>query len=188
MKYMKLKVLLAVVFVLSVFIFYKPSRILIPEINGVDCVTKAICTDDISRLEEAEKLLMRSVVDIEERLGPLKNFPKVVFCATQQCLEKFGFKHSAATTIGRSGIVIGPRGWQPHYVKHEIIHYWQAEYIGVIKMRFVDDWLIEGMAYALSDDPRKQLEQPWQSYRERFTQWYKTIDQDNLVFAINQVL
>lgn len=186
MKYIKLMVLLLVVLIISVFIFYKPSRILIPEVNGVECVTKTICTDDISRLQEAENLLMRSVVDIEEILGPLKNFPKVVFCTTQHCLENFGFKRSAASTIGRTGIIIGPRGWQPHYVKHEIIHYWQAENIGVIKMLLVDDWLIEGMAYALSDDPRPELEQPWQSHRTKFTQWYKDIDQNNLVFAINQ--
>ena len=73
------------------------------------------------------------------------------------------------------------------YVKHEIIHYWQAENFGVIKMLFMDDWLIEGMAYSLSDDPRKKLEQPWQSHRTKFTQWYKSVDQDDLVFAIKQL-
>ena len=187
MKYIKLMVLLVVVSIISVFVFYKPARILIPEINRVECVTKAICIDDISRLQEAEKRLMRSVVDVEEKPGALTNFPKVVFCATRQCQESFGFRHSAASIIGRTGIIIGPRGWQPHYVKHEIIHYWQAENIGVIKMLLVDDWLIEGMAYALSDDPRSELEQPWQSYRTKFTQWYTDVDQNNLASAINRV-
>jgi len=54
-------------------------------------------------------------------------------------------------------------------------------------MLLMDDWLIEGMAYALSDDPRPELEQPWQSYRTKFTKWYKTVDQDTLVLAIKQL-
>ncbi len=92
-----------------------------------------------------------------------------------------------ARAVGKSALVIGPRGWKPHYVKHEIVHYWQAENIGIIKMLLMDDWLIEGMAYALSDDPRPELEQPWQSYRTKFTEWYTTVDQDTLVFAIKQL-
>ena len=89
---------------------------------------------------------------MEDVLGPLKNYPKAVFCATQECFETFGFKQAAASAVGKSALVIGLRGWKPHYIKHEIVHYWQAENIGIIKMLLMDDWLIEGMAYALSDD------------------------------------
>ena len=174
-------------FIIAVFIFYKPSRILIPEVNDVDCVTKILCLDDISRLHEADELVAGSIAAVENRLGSLNNHPKFVFCSTQRCFEQFGFKRAAAQTVGRSGIVIGPNGWKPHYVKHEIIHHWQAENIGVIKMHFVDDWLIEGMAYTLSDDPRKQLTQPWQAYREAFMQWYSRVDRVNLVTAINSI-
>lgn len=134
MKFIKWATLLALIFTVSTFIFYKPSRVLIPEMNGVNCATKSICIDDISRLEEAEALVARSVVEIENRLGPLQNYPKFVLCSAQRCFEKFGFKRAAAHAVGKSGIVIGPGGWMPHYVKHEIIHHWQAENIGVIKM------------------------------------------------------
>ena len=187
MKFMKWATFLAVILTVSTFIFYKPSRVLIPEMNGVDCATKSICIDDISRLEEAEELIAHAVIEMEDVLGQLKNYPKAVFCSTQECFEKFGFKHAAARAVGKSALVIGPRGWKPHYIKHEIVHYWQAENIGIIKMLLMDDWLIEGMAYALSDDPRPELEQPWQSYRTKFTEWYKTVDQDTLVLAIKQL-
>ncbi len=187
MKYFKWIMLLGVVLTLATFKFYKPSRILIPEVNDVACATTSICLDDMSRLQQAEELIARSVLEMEYKLGPLKNYPKVIFCATQACYESFGFKQAAAHAIGRSGIVIGPRGWQPHYVKHEIIHYWQAENIGVFRMLFEDDWLIEGMAYALSDDPRAELDQPWQSHKTKFAEWYSTIDHGNLLNAINSL-
>lgn len=187
MKYIKWAVAIAAFLIITVFVIYKPSRILIPEINGVECVTKAICIDDITRLEEAEVLVAASVVAIENDLGHLKNHPKFVLCSTQECYEKFGFKRAAAHAIGKSGIVIGPDGWLPHYVKHEIIHHWQAENIGIIRMHLVDEWLIEGMAYALSDDPRQELAPPWQAHRKKFFQWYNSIDQSNLVTAIHSM-
>jgi hypothetical protein len=188
MKPFKWVIFLSVIAVIATFIFYRPSRILIPEINNVACATTSICIDDMARLREAEDLMARSVIEVEDKLGPLKNYPKSVFCSTRECYESFGFKHAAAHAIGRSGIVIGPAGWQPHYVKHEIIHYWQAENIGVIRMLQVDDWIIEGMAYALSDDPRPELEQPWQSYRARFSDWYLTVDQPDMPLAIDALL
>jgi len=187
MKYIKWTLSIVALFILAVFVIYKPSRILIPEMNGVECVTQAICIDDTARLEEAEALVADAVIDIENTLGPLKNYPKFVLCSTQRCYEKFGFKRAAAHAIGKSGIVVGPRGWIPHYVKHEIIHHWQAENIGIIEMLFVDEWLIEGMAYALSNDPRQELAEPWQAHREKFIEWYQSIDRNNLVTAIRSM-
>lgn len=188
MKHFKWLIFLSVILVIATFVFYKPSRILIPEINSVACATSSICIDDMTRLREAEELIARAVIEMEDKLGPLKNYPKTVFCSTQACYESFGFKDAAAHAIGRSGIVIGPRGWQPHYVKHEVIHYWQAENIGVIRMLFVDDWIIEGMAYALSDDPRSELEQPWQSYRMQFSDWFRTVDRVDIKIAIDSII
>lgn len=187
MKLIKWIIPITALLIIAALIFFKPSRILIPEVNGVDCVTKILCLDDVSRLQQANELIAGSIAAVENSLGSLNNHPKFVFCSTQRCFEQFGFSRAAAHTIGRSGIVIGPNGWKPYYVKHEIIHHWQAENIGVIKMHFVDDWLIEGMAYALSDDPRKQLSQPWQAYRAAFMHWYSTVDRDNLITAINSI-
>lgn len=187
-RWVKWIVLVGVVATVLVFKYFKPSRILIPEINDVACVTKSICIDDLSRLQEAEDLLATAVLEMEQTLGQLQNYPKAVFCSRLACFNRFGFEQAAAAAVGRSGIVIGPRGWQPHYLKHELVHYWQAENIGVIRMLFVDDWLIEGMAYALSSDPRSRLEQPWQSWREEFDAWYRSIDNADLAVAVRSVL
>jgi hypothetical protein len=188
MKAIKWIVLLAMLVILSVFVFFKPSRVLIPEINDVVCATGSICMDDLSRLREAETLLADAVLDVERKLGKLENFPKAIFCATQACYEKFGFRDSSASAVGKTAIVVGPRGWKPYYIKHELVHYWQAEKIGVIRMLFVDEWFKEGMAYFLSDDPRAVLQEPWQTYRQQFADWYDTVGPQNLPVAIGQHL
>jgi hypothetical protein len=188
MKAFKWFILLLTLIVLCIFIFFKPSRVLIPEVNAVVCATGSICMDDLSRLRQAETLLADAVIDVERKLGKLENFPKAIFCSTQSCYEKFGFRHSSASAVGKTAIVVGPRGWKSFYIKHELIHYWQAENIGVIRMLFVDEWFKEGMAYFLSDDPRTELQEPWQTYRIRFSDWYNTAGPQNLSVAVEQFL
>lgn len=188
MKAVKWVVLTIILVVLCLFVFFKPSRVLIPEINDVVCATGSICMDDLSRLREAETLLADAVLDIERKLGKLENFPKAIFCSTQTCYEKFGFRDSSASAVGRTAIVVGPRGWKSHIIKHELIHYWQAEQFGVLRMWFVDEWFREGMAYVLSDDPRAELQEPWQTYRQRFNHWYDTSAPPNPSIAIEQFL
>lgn len=188
MKAVKWIVLTVTLMVLCIFVFFKPSRVLIPEINDVVCATGSMCMDDLSRLREAETLLADAVLDVEARLGKLENFPKAIFCATQACYEKFGFRHSSASAVGRTAIVVGPRGWKSYYLKHELIHYWQAEKIGVIRLLFVDEWFREGMAYFLSDDPRAELQEPRQTYRQQFADWYDTAGPQNFSVAIERFL
>ena len=188
MKAFKWIVLLLMLCIFSVFVFFKPSRVLIPEINDVSCATGSICMDDLSRLREAETLLADAVLDVEHKLGKLENFPKAIFCSTQVCYENFGFRHSSASTVGKTALVVGPRGWKSYYLKHELIHYWQAENIGVIRMLFLDEWFREGMAYYLSDDPRAGLQEPWQTYRNRFADWVNTTGSQNMSLAIERFL
>jgi hypothetical protein len=83
----------------------------------------------------------------------------------------FGLGNIAGFTFGAFGIAIAPRGWKKHYVAHELIHYWQAENFGSIVLLIVEPWLIEGMAYALSNDPRKELHERFESYRRTFYEW-----------------
>jgi len=41
-------------------------------------------------------------------------------------------------------------------------------------------WLMEGMAYSLSEDPRARLAEPWQRYRDEFNTWLSTVDRKNM--------
>lgn len=79
---------------------------------------------------------------------------------------------NAGLILGPFGIAIAPRGWKQYYVAHELIHHWQAENFGSLALLKGEPWLIEGMAYSLSNDPRKELHEPFESYRRRFNDWY----------------
>jgi hypothetical protein len=188
MKVVKWTTVIASLTILSLFVLFKPARVLIPEVNGVRCATGSICIDDLSRLQQAESLLADAVIDVERKLTPLNDYPRAIFCSTQVCYEKFGFEQSAASAVGSYAVVIGPRGWEAHYLKHELIHYWQAENLGVIRMLMMDEWFREGMAYLLSDDPRRALHEPFQTYRSRFADWYNTAERDNMAIAVGQYL
>jgi hypothetical protein len=47
-------------------------------------------------------------------------------------------------------------------------------------MLFLPRWLVEGMAYALSEDPRLPLPEPQESERRQFMAWYAQVGRDRL--------
>ncbi|MEI8574051.1 hypothetical protein U737_12695 [Methylomonas sp. LW13] len=167
---------LAVIFLLvpiSALAFFKPVRVLIPEAFGVHCNQQKLCVDDVSQLATAELLLNGSKNYLETQWGLSIGEPKIIFCSTEQCRSAFGLSNKAGFTLGSFAIVIAPRGWQQHYVAHELIHHWQADQFGSLVLLSGEQWLIEGMAYALSKDPRSELHEPFESYRQQFNDWHK---------------
>jgi len=114
-------------------------------------------------------------------VGEIKRQPLVIFCATEACYQSFGSGRSTANAIATFGIVISPRGWKSHYVRHEIIHHLQRERLGTLKSWLITpSWFTEGMAYSLSKDPRANLAEPFQQYRSQFETWYEKIGKDRL--------
>lgn len=169
------KWIVAVLFLLpiSVFAFYKPIRVLIPEAFGLTCREDNVCIDDVAQLDAAVSLLMASRHDLESRWGLVVGQPRMVFCSTDPCRQTFGLSQKAGMTLGMLGILIAPRGWQRHYVTHELIHRWQAENFGPLVGWLGEPWMVEGMAYALSNDPRDRLNEPFESYRQQFNEWHR---------------
>lgn len=160
---------------------YKPGRVLAPQlVDGITCTSEDICIDDVSRIQKASELYRSAVEFVTSAVGHFEKAPRIVFCSTQACFQSFGFNQASAHAVGKSGIIIGPRGWTSHYVRHEMIHYRQAEELGVLNQWLGPKWFIEGMAYSLSDDPRQPLSHPWQQYRAEFDAWYQEIGKENL--------
>lgn len=175
---------LLIVIVLSLpvatWAFFKPVRILAPELAGVSCVSQSICIDDPAQLGEASALYQSAFNFVSASIGKMEHPPLVVFCTTEACNESFGFK-APANAIGTFGIVIAPRAWKPHYMRHEMIHHLQKERLGNFQGWLVTpNWFIEGMAYSLSEDPRPVLAEPWQQYRDQFNTWYRQVGKKRL--------
>ncbi len=113
-------------------------------------------------------------------VGPFDENPRVIFCTTEACFQSFGFNRSSAKAVGKSGIVVSPRGWKAHYLRHEMIHHRKAEELGVFASLLDPEGLIEGMSYSLSEDPRQSLSDPWQRYKVKFDTWFREIGKDRL--------
>lgn len=173
MKYIKWSAVILLLVPISAFAFFKPVRVLIPEAFGVSCDEHNVCAEDASRLAAAVSLLNDSKSSLATQWGLSIGEPKIIFCSSEKCQSTFGLGQKAGFTLGSFGIAIAPRGWKQYYVAHELIHYWQADNFGSMALLKGEQWLIEGMAYSLSDDPRKELHEPFESYRQKFNDWQR---------------
>ncbi|HEY0666459.1 MAG TPA: hypothetical protein VGD24_10365 [Gallionella sp.] len=166
---------------LATWSLIKPVRVLAPELNGVSCLNDTICTDDPSRYMDASDLYESARQFVEAAVGPIEHKPRVIFCSADSCFQAFGLGRRSAATLGTVAIVISPRAWQPHYVRHEMLHHIQNERLGSFNVWIArPEWFVEGMAYSVSEDPRPVLSEPWQQDRNRFEAWYRQVGKDNL--------
>lgn len=165
----------------------KLIRVLLPEAFDIHC-WQNLCVEDVEKRNDADQLLNNSIKRIEKQYGLVIGEPKIIFCSTKSCLQTFGMGKKAGFTFGVFGIVIAPRGWKDYYVSHELIHYWQAKNFGSLVLIGGESWIIEGMAYSLSGDPRKRLADPFESYRSEFNNWYLRNTDQPLKKALGNLL
>lgn len=179
--------LMLLLLTISAFLINKPLRVLLPEIVGMRKIARRLYTDNPAKADETIRLRDEALLEVNRDLFPLKKTPKILFCDSPKTFSNLGFKKSAGRTVGPLGIVISPRGWEKYYLKHELIHIWQGENLGVFATNRYPQWLIEGMAYSLSGDPREPLTEPWETYRSQFEKWYASIDKKNLASEIRKL-
>lgn len=167
--------LLTAVVLISVLALAKSLRVFAPQvISGVECYDDGLCTDSKDGLAEARALYAASAARVTSQVGPFRSRHKIVFCSSTDCLNGFGLGSRAAFTLGDFGVAVAPRGWKEFYISHELIHVRQAEEFGTIALLYKPQWIIEGMAYSLSGDPRRPLDEPFESWRARFEDWHKS--------------
>ena len=172
MKYLKWIIAVLALLSLSAFAFYKPTRLLIPQVFGISCSESGVCVDDPARRDTAAQIAVEAKQFLKTRWNLSVGNPKIIFCSTTKCQHTFGHARTAGFTFGTVGIVIEPRGWQRYYVVHELIHYWQSRTFGSLVRLRGKPWIIEGMAYSLSGDPRTTLHEPFETYRRKFAEWH----------------
>lgn len=178
---MKLALLLVVLAAPIVTWAAKPARVVAPELAGMTCPDRFLCVEDLSRYAAAADLYEASLQFVSSSAAPPAHRPRVIFCSSIDCFQRFGFSRAAGQTVGTFGIVIAPRGWKPHVVRHEMIHHVQNERLGSLRAWLLTpQWFIEGMAYSLSGDPRPVLTHPWGEYRARFDAWYAKVAKDRV--------
>ena len=186
MRIRKSLITLAIVHLLPVAAWasFKPIRVLAPELLGLHCTAQGVCVDDVTRLAEAVALKTDAVTFVATRVDVIANIPRAVFCSTAACAKAFGFTNQGAYNVGTFGLVVGPRGWHPYFVRHELIHHLQNERLGTLNAwLFKPNWFLEGMAYSLSEDPRRPLPEPLEGWRHDFEAWYPAVGRQKIWHA-----
>src|SRR5262249_4582076 len=144
-----------------------PLRALAPGLFGFVCEGR-VCVDDARRFAEAQALLRSARADVARKLGAPDAPPLALFCSSKACYDTFGERRSSAVTFGGKAILVGPRGWAPHFVRHELIHVAQYEKLGFMRAWRGPRWINEGMAYSLSEDPRRPLPGELEAWRAHY--------------------
>lgn len=177
---LRIAFLLLVVVPFAAWFIVKPVRVIAPTLVGMHCANKSVCVEAQDKLAEATELYNESLSFVGQSVGSIQGQPLVVFCSTQYCANQFGLGARSAVTIGTVGTVIGPNAWKIYYVRHELIHHLQGQRFGVLRRILMPSWLIEGMAYSLSEDSRAKLAEHWQQYRDQFKNWLATVGRENM--------
>lgn len=144
-----------------------PLRAFAPGLFGLVCEDR-VCVDDARRLAEAQELVRSARADVTQKLGAPHTLPLALFCSSEACFGTFGRRRSTAVTFGGKAILIGPRGWAAHFVRHELIHVAQYEKLGTLRAWRGTKWINEGMAYSLSEDPRRPLPAELEAWRTQY--------------------
>ena len=161
---------------------YTPLRVIAPTLAPVTCVSELICIDDTRRSEMAIDLYQEALSFVNSKVDQIQNPPRAYFCSTDKCSDYFGLGKVAGYATSKYGIVIKPNGWKNYIVRHELIHHLQAEHLGDVGLFLRPEWFREGMAYSLSEDPRRPLPSGLglETLRSTFEDWYAGIDPNKI--------
>lgn len=162
---------IALLAMVGAWFLVKPIRALVPTWVGITCPTEHICVESVTELANAQALYDEAYHFVLSKVGPLHASSRVIFCRTDACASIFGLGARSAVTVGTWATVIGPRAWKPYYVRHELIHVLQGQTWGVLALLAKPEWFKEGMAYSLSEDPRRPLASPHEDHRKAFEAW-----------------
>lgn len=152
---------LAALSLLAACVAQSQARILSPQDHGMTCPTPTICVEDPQSFARAQSLYTQATAYVERTMVPFQTQPRILFCNTPECAQRFGLGRARGINLGTFGAVIADDGWQNYIVRHEMIHHVQNEVFGVFAAsRTLPRWFIEGMAYARSGDPRRPFPIP----------------------------
>ena len=142
-----------------------------PALYGAHC-EGSVCVESEQSFQKALALHEEGLNFIAERVVRLEKPRRMIFCESTACADYFGpLGKRRGQTTGPFGTVIGPEGWVPYIVLHELIHQVQNEQMGTYRLRPGPDWFLEGMAYVVSEDPRVTIGEPWDGYRTKYQEW-----------------
>ncbi|NMM28965.1 MAG: hypothetical protein HHJ12_17175 [Glaciimonas sp.] len=69
--------------------FFKPVRVLAPELAGVTCINKHICVEKMRQAKEAIRLYTDAMSFVRSNGGDIHANPRALFCSTLKYSQSF---------------------------------------------------------------------------------------------------
>tara|TARA_R100001129_G_scaffold175003_1_gene147781 strand:+ start:5124 stop:5726 length:603 start_codon:yes stop_codon:yes gene_type:complete len=151
--------------------YAKPIRLLLPNLNGMQC-NGAICVEDPKKIDKAADLYESAVENLAAVRISLSASPNFIYCSTAECYESFGGGSERAISYPFLGTVIAPESWQSYITQHELIHWFQFSEIGAVSTMMKPNWFREGMAYVYSGAPESDIPEHYLPMMAKYSDWH----------------
>ncbi len=157
--------LLVLATVLSVVCFgilvwkVKPLAVAVcPVCFGFEKIASGIYVQQGMPVEEqalTKRVLMLADDQIRDFYGDIEDHPRMLICATQECIGRIGGGNAASGSVGALVLLLGPEGMNQIDITHELSLIEVAGRIGLYHsiMNTVPAWFDEGVAVVASDAP-----------------------------------
>lgn len=151
-------VLSAVCFAILVWRLKPVAVAVCPSCFGFERIASDTYVQQGMPLEEqtlAKNVLASSENRIREFYGDIERYPRVLICATQECIGRLGGGAAASGSVGAFVLLLGPKGINVIEISHELSLIEVSGRIGLYHsiMDTVPAWYEEGVAVLVSDDP-----------------------------------
>lgn len=140
-----------------------------PSSIGMDIVAPKIFVNHDMSPEDRIKVV-NIVAEAKERIvifyGKTISTPDILICSTDECFSLLGGTVQRGLQLGKSKIIISPKGLTPPILAHEWSHAelrtrMDARFDGILGIPSMPTWFDEGLAVAVSDEPAHS-EEVWQ--------------------------
>jgi hypothetical protein len=121
---------------------------------------KVFVNKEMSILQRSE--VLRTVIEARKKItnfyGGIISEPQILACSTEECFVGIGGRQQRGLHLGKSKILISPRGLTIPILTHELSHAelstrMEARMDGVFGIPSIPTWFDEGLAVTASDEP-----------------------------------
>ena len=121
---------------------------------------KVFVNKEMSILQRSE--FLKTVIEARNKItkfyGGIISEPQILACSSEECFVRIGGRQQRGLHLGKSKILISPRGLTIPILTHELSHAefstrMEARMDGVFGIPSIPTWFDEGLAVAVSEEP-----------------------------------
>ncbi|ACH40585.1 lipoprotein, putative [Citrifermentans bemidjiense Bem] len=120
----------------------------------------------LAQREDFRQVVAVARTNITNFYGSITSQPDILACSTEECFAGIGGGKPRGKDLGKSKVLISPRGLTVPILTHEWSHAelrtrMDAKFDGIFGMNSIPTWFDEGLAVVVSEEPRHS-EKVWE--------------------------